>query len=678
MAHLRTVFVIIGLLLSGVSASATPISQNPAMGALYQEAKIKLSAGDYEYTKGAIAKLKKDRLLNPWAIFLETDALLSLGKVEEAKHSVANLKINQDSKLQKLYKLKYELELDLSESNQSSKNLSAIFTGIQQLKSARTLRGEIEYLSALLNIRKRNFKIAIPQLQNIRINFPSTPTSKKSKALIEHTFKSNPSLKNSLRTRDFHLREIKGELANNRVKAAYDLISSAIKAKLLADQSDKDVFQTKLIILKAGNHQREMKLYLESLSASSGPLKYSALSEQAMQAWNRNDSAELTMVLKKLGNSPFSSYLEARVAEESGYLEKAKNIYSWLFRVRGHKYLQQTGLRLSWLQLQSRESSKATQTLQRLKQIDDKQSYYDTESINFWLDKAQGKKGTSTTSYNWDPRLYYYWLNHNSSPGRAFETVLSTEIINNVKNRSCDLKATPVQIGNIFYIKQLASYNILPILEDELELSLPKRINAPNEIFSRAKFAQQIGAPTLAIKEIRAFPKTYYKMEHQCLKDILNILYPREHEDIFKAESERTGVDKNLLMAITRTESTFDPMAVSRVGAMGLMQLMPATAELEGFTGFKEGNPHYAFLPEQNIRLGANHLQRLMNKYGEHWHLTIAAYNAGGQAVDRWLKRYPNASEQLWIEMINYKETRHYVKKVLGAYWAYRISEALK
>jgi hypothetical protein len=672
MAHLRTIFIIIGVLVTGISASATPYSQNSAMGALYQEAKIKLSKGDYDYTKRAVAELKEDSFIHPLALFLEADLLLSLGQIEEANRSLTSVKINPDSKLQKIYKLKYELELELSTFNKPSRNLSLLHEQIQSLKIAKTLKGEIEYLSALLNIRKRNFKIALPQLQNIRINFPGTPTAKKSNSAIEQIFKLNPSLRSVQKTREFKLREVRGEIANNQVKAAYALITAAIQAKILNDQKDKDVFQTKLIILKAGNQQKEMKLYLNSLSDNSGPLQYSALSEQAMQAWNRNESAELSALLKRLGKSPFTSYLEARVAEESGDLEKAKEIYSWLFRIRGHRYLQQTGLRLAWLQLQSKENSKAAQTLQRLKQIDDKQSYYDTESILFWLDKAQGKKALATSSYAWDPRLYYYWLNRRLSPGKPAEAAFIGDIP--AYDRTCNLKATPIQISNYAYVRRLASYNILSILEDELELSLPQRINSPTGIFSRAKFVQALGAPTTAIKEIRAFPKTYYKMERDCLRDILDILYPREHEEIFEAESLRTGVDKHLLMAITRTESTFDPMAISRVGAMGLMQLMPATAELEGFTGFKEGNPHRAFLPEQNIRLGANHLQRLMNKYGNRWHLTIAAYNAGGQAVDRWLKRYPNASEQLWVEMINYKETRHYVKKVLGAYWAYSTS----
>ncbi len=249
--------------------------------------------------------------------------------------------------------------------------------------------------------------------------------------------------------------------------------------------------------------------------------------------------------------------------------------------------------------------------------------------------------------------------------------------LSNLKVPQCDLNAQPLFIRNQDKIARLAQLGLIALFEDELSLALPSRIASKQGVFDRASFALSLGGATTAIKEIRAFSKIYRELEKNCLAEILPILYPINHLEIFEHEADRTGIDKHLLMAITRTESTFDPLAKSWVGAMGLMQLMPATAELEGFTGFKNDTPETIFSPAENIRLGANHLKRLTDKYGDNWHLVIAAYNAGGQAVDRWIKRYPNASEDIWVEMINFKETRHYVKKVLGAYWSYKTSELL-
>jgi soluble lytic murein transglycosylase len=116
--------------------------------------------------------------------------------------------------------------------------------------------------------------------------------------------------------------------------------------------------------------------------------------------------------------------------------------------------------------------------------------------------------------------------------------------------------------------------------------------------------------------------------------------------------SEQTGVDSRLLKAMIKAESDFNTRAVSKKGAMGLMQIMP-----ENFKMLDLENP---FDPWQNIRAGARYFQQLYKRFNGKLALSLAAYNAGPTAVDRY-KRIPP-----------YQETEEYVRRVLRYYRTFK------
>ena len=122
----------------------------------------------------------------------------------------------------------------------------------------------------------------------------------------------------------------------------------------------------------------------------------------------------------------------------------------------------------------------------------------------------------------------------------------------------------------------------------------------------------------------------------------------KEIDDAINKAAERHAVDPNLVRALVKVESNFNPNAVSRKGAMGLMQLMPQTARQMKLT-----NP---FNPEENIDAGVRHLKDLLDSYGGDVRLSLAAYNAGAGAVAR------------SAGIPHYAETRNYVKRITQLY----------
>ena len=151
----------------------------------------------------------------------------------------------------------------------------------------------------------------------------------------------------------------------------------------------------------------------------------------------------------------------------------------------------------------------------------------------------------------------------------------------------------------------------------------------------------------------------------------LRTLYPVNYEDNIKEYSAQYGVDKYLVLAVIDTESGFRTKAQSAAGATGLMQLMPDTASwIAGKLG-EEYNPENLTDAKTNIRYGTWYLSFLLQRYGGDVTCACAAYNAGHGSVDTWLSEIPKDGS-IDAELIPYKETNNYVKKVATAYEIYK------
>ncbi|MGY6631280.1 MAG: transglycosylase SLT domain-containing protein [Wenzhouxiangella sp.] len=131
--------------------------------------------------------------------------------------------------------------------------------------------------------------------------------------------------------------------------------------------------------------------------------------------------------------------------------------------------------------------------------------------------------------------------------------------------------------------------------------------------------------------------------------------------------SERWQVDPALVYGLMRAESAMQPDAMSPVGARGLLQLMPTTAEaVARRNGLPFNGQGDLMRPDINIPLGVAHLAELERRYAGDWIHVAAAYNAGANAVARWLDSRPKHDRDIWLETLPFFETRDYVPRVLA------------
>lgn len=215
-----------------------------------------------------------------------------------------------------------------------------------------------------------------------------------------------------------------------------------------------------------------------------------------------------------------------------------------------------------------------------------------------------------------------------------------------------------------------------------------------NKKIRRVIALAEIGEYNLAQKELRAvYSDIPYGMDEALLKMSLDLnlawnaltlshnllerdnlflsgLYP----DIKVWKPKRATVDYSLINAVVRQESAFNPSVKSSAGAMGLMQIMPGTAaHIRHKQGKRRLPKSYVYRPDINVKLGQYYLGYLLEEFNGNLIYAIAAYNAGPGNVKKWQKRGLDANGPIaFVENIPFPETKHYVKKVMSNYWAYR------
>src|SRR5215471_3995591 len=163
----------------------------------------------------------------------------------------------------------------------------------------------------------------------------------------------------------------------------------------------------------------------------------------------------------------------------------------------------------------------------------------------------------------------------------------------------------------------------------------------------------------------RAYPDLFSYKDSDLPREAWEIFIPLTNWDVIKQEARRYGIDPYVAAGLIRQESVFNPNAISRVGARGLMQVMPSTGQLiakrEGTGAITAAD---LYNPSLNIKLGMNYLAQLLGQFGK-LEYAAAAYNAGPGRARQWIGERGSLDMDEWVESIPFSETRGYVQSVL-------------
>ncbi|MGB8260267.1 MAG: transglycosylase SLT domain-containing protein, partial [Terracidiphilus sp.] len=184
--------------------------------------------------------------------------------------------------------------------------------------------------------------------------------------------------------------------------------------------------------------------------------------------------------------------------------------------------------------------------------------------------------------------------------------------------------------------------------------------------YYRALRAIKRAVPSAATAPIRSIPLSYWR-----------ILFPEAYWPIIKAEAAKNNIDPYLVAGLIRQESEFNPNAVSRANACGLMQLLPSVgkqmAREEGISNFQTSQ---LFDPATNIRLGVRYLRRTLDKFNGVTEFALAAYDAGDDRVQEWKAAGNYRGIDEFVESIPFTETREYVEAILRNIETYKAIDA--
>jgi len=149
-------------------------------------------------------------------------------------------------------------------------------------------------------------------------------------------------------------------------------------------------------------------------------------------------------------------------------------------------------------------------------------------------------------------------------------------------------------------------------------------------------------------------------------------VYPAGWGDLVAEQAAVYGVDPLLVLAVMRQESSFDPRAQSNAQAMGLTQIVPSTArDIARRLGRDDFALRDLFKPQTSLEFGTWFMSRLLGDYKGRVFPALAAYNAGGGTVARWLQRFGDDPDLL-VEQIPLNETQTYLRIVYDNYWHYQ------
>ncbi len=194
------------------------------------------------------------------------------------------------------------------------------------------------------------------------------------------------------------------------------------------------------------------------------------------------------------------------------------------------------------------------------------------------------------------------------------------------------------------------------------------------ELAETAQLYTDTGHYDRAIEVMKRSVPSYFAVDIPMLpREYWGALFPRPYWTDLKKFSVANGLDPYLVASLIRQESEFNPLAVSRANAVGLMQLLPRTGKnVAKQESLKRYNATQLFNPTVNLQLGTHYFRGMVDKFGGSFEHALAAYNAGSDRVEEWMGQGPYRDSPEFVESIPFTETREYVQAIMRNASVYR------
>jgi soluble lytic murein transglycosylase len=357
-------------------------------------------------------------------------------------------------------------------------------------------------------------------------------------------------------------------------------------------------------------------------------------------------------------------YLKARVLEDLNREADALTVYRAVAVQFPSREAAAASLwRLGWLAYGKRDAQGAQKSWTRLAELGSAGAY--RMPALYWTGRAREQAGGAGAAdlYNQilaeAPRSYYGMLAAGRL-GRTREGGIAGQIA-----LPREPRAALSDDSGLARVVLLRRINLVEDAAAELESAVQGAAGDPVRLYGMAGVYIEAERYHMALRIMRRHFQTLATTGDPALpRAFWEMYYPYAWRDEMRDAAQRRGIDPYLVAAVVREESSYYPRAISRAGARGLMQLMPATARLMAPPGDLDD-------PGFNIELGTRFLAGLMREFNDP-RLALAAYNAGPKNVRQWMSTRRTDDIEAFVEQIPFDETRLYVKRVVLSWDEYR------
>ncbi len=513
---------------------------------------------------------------------------------------------------------------------------------------------------------------AYDQLQEIRHNYPHGAADAAARALEKSLLRTNPEVADTA-SLSYLTQEAQLSLTEGQTGDAYSAAQRALALEPPATVRASMLWvQAKSSRGQPDRQERAFKSYL----ALGGPKAPDALFDLARVYWHRKDTAGAREYFRQLVARFPGSGLAAgamlrigRTYEDEGRFDQARSAYLQLVAARPHSQpAADARFRSVWLLYRHHRFSEAASGFEAMKPRAADAS--ERAMYEYWNARSLEQAGQDDRARQIFSDLAYSTVT-NYYPAMAGRRVGEPRI--DLPAAALDPPGTPSSPAGraSFHLQRVLALKALAL--NQLELAELRRLQQVAEdsrtmrLFLLAEFQEAGGYhdATMMAGAMAARGEISNRLAER-------IRYPRAFWNDFSQAAARTGVKPDLLLALARQESLFDPNARSIADARGVMQLLPSTAEKVAARAGVTQSRIDLYDPSVNIELGSANVKMMLAMFNGNPFRAIAAYNAGEEAVQRWDARYAGPDDE-WVENIEYSETRNYVKKVVGGMREYQM-----